>query len=350
MGTREGLRYLLTRIGVQRGPGKDDILLLSSPRGGSTWLMEVIASEPGMRFVNEPLRPEFVDKARLPTQLDELPPLERKILDVPYSAEKQFRALFTDHRITRHYGPYDFFSPQFHWLTTRRIIKEVHSLGIADWIFQQDLGFKVIYLLRHPMPTALSNARGCTLRAEANLRHKSFRERYLTKAQVELGWTVLHDGSEFEKQILEWCLDNIVPWKIVTTRPHDWLILTYEELVLSPDRSLRLIADRLGLRHFDRLRRVMTRPSASTYDSRLKLVRSSDPESLVQEWRSSVSAEMEAQAHTIIQEFGVSAYECGSYVARDEFLHFPETPRLKNSHREQAPPERLVSFPLLPIN
>jgi hypothetical protein len=175
------------------------------------------------------------------------------------------------------------------------------------------------------------------LRAEANLRHKSFRERYLTKTQVELGWTVLHDGSEFEKRILEWCLDNIVPWKIVTTRPHDWLFMTYEELVLSPDQSLRLIADRFGLCHFDRLRQAMTRPSAATHGSRLKVVRRSDPASLVQEWRSSVSAEMEAQAHTIIQEFGISAYEFGSYVARDEFLHFRETPRLKSSHWEQTP-------------
>jgi hypothetical protein len=347
-GTRQGLRYVLTRFGVHRGRGKDDILLLSSPRAGSTWLMEVIASEPGMRFVNEPLRPEYVDKARLPTQLDELPPLERKILDMPYSAEKQLRSIFTDPRITRLFGPYDFFSPQFHWLTTRRIIKEVHSLGIADWIDHQDLGFKIVYLLRHPVSTALSMIRGCTLRAEANLRHQNFRERYLTKAQVELGWTVLHDGSEFEKRILEWCLENIVPWKIVTTRPHDWLVVTYEELVLSPDQSLRLIASRLGLQHLDRLRQAMTRPSASTHDSRLKLVRSSDPEFLVQEWRSSVSAEMEAQAHTIIQEFGISAYECGSYVARDEFLHFPETPRLKSSHWEPAPEDRLVSSSVLP--
>lgn len=331
---RQGLRYVLTRFGVHRDCGESDILLLSSPRAGSTWLMEVIASEPGMRFVNEPLRPEYVAKAGLPTQFDELAPSERKILDVPYSAEKQFRAQFTDPRITRLFGPYDFFSPQFHWLTTRRIIKEVHSLAIADWIDQQDLGFKIVYLLRHPIPTALSMARRHPLLAEANLRHKSFRERYLTKAQVKLGWTVLQDGSEFEKRILEWCLDNIVPWKIVTTRPHDWLVVTYEELLLSPDRSLRLIASRLGLRHLDRLRQVMTRPSASTHDSRLKLVRSSDPESLVQEWRLSVSMEMEAQVHTIIQEFGISAYECGSCVARDEFLHFPETPRLKNSDRE----------------
>ena len=143
-------------------------------------------------------------------------------------------------------------------------------------------------------------------------------------------------------------LDNIVPWKIVTTRPHDWLVVRYEDLVLLLDRSLRLIADRLGLRPFDPLGQVMTRPSASTHNLRMKLVRSSGPESLVQESRSSVSAEMETQAHTIIQDFGITAYECGSYVARDEFLHFPETPRLKRSHCEQAPEGRLISSPLLP--
>ena len=165
---------------------------------------------------------------------------------------------------------------------------------------------------------------------------------------MEFSWWILEHGSEFEKNVLEWCLDNIVPWTIVKTRPRDWLVITYEELVLSPERSLQLIADRLGLRHLERLRQVMNRPSASTHSSRVKLVRNSDPESLVQAWRSSVSAEMETQVHAIIQEFGINAYECGSYVARDEFLHFLETPRLKNSHWGQAPEDRLVSSPLAP--
>jgi hypothetical protein len=339
-GTREGLRYLLTRFGVHRGRG-NDILLLSSARAGSTWLMEIIASEPGVRFVNEPLQPDHVAKAGLPTQLDELPPLRRKILDVPHSAEKQFRALFADPRITRVLGPYDFFSPQFHWLTTRRVIKDVYAASIADWIEGQSFGFKTIYLIRHPISSAISIARGCKPRIEANLRHPNFAKKFLDGHLVDLSWRILEHGSEFEKRVLEWCLDNIVPWKIVTTRPYDWLVVTYEELLLSPDQSLRLIADRLGLCHFDRLRQVMIRPSASTDASRLKVIRRSDPAYLVQQWRSSVSAEMEAQAHTIIQEFGISAYEWGSYVARDEFLHFVETPRLKN--REQAPGDRLAT-------
>ncbi len=340
---REAFRFLLTRLGVHRKGMANDILLLSSRRAGSTWLMEVIASEPGIRFVNEPLRPEYVARAKIPTQLDTLPPAKRKILDVPHSAEKQLGALFTNPRITRRFGPYDFSSPQFHWLTTRLIIKDIYAASIADWIEDHSFGFKTIYLIRHHLPSALSMSRGCTLRVEANLIHPTFANKFLGRHLLEFSWSILKHGSEFEKRVLEWCLDNIVPWKIVTSRSHNWLVMTYEELILSPDQSLRLIADRLGLCHFDRLRRAMTRPSAATHDSRLKLVRRSDPASLVQQWRSSVSAEMEAQAHTIIQEFGISAYEYGSYVARDEFLHFLETPRLKSSHWAQASEDCLAT-------
>ena len=52
---------------------------------------------------------------------------------------------------------------------------------------------------------------------------------------------------------------------------------------------------------------------------------------------------MEKQVYAIIQEFGISAYEYGAYVARDEFLHFLETPRLKNLHWEPAPADRLAT-------
>ncbi|MGO9021237.1 MAG: sulfotransferase [Syntrophobacteraceae bacterium] len=340
----ESLRYLLTRLGDHKPGNKPDILLLSCRRSGSTWLMEMIAGEPGFKFVNEPFKPQFIEKVGLPTGLESSLPADcRKILDVPRGYEEHFKSLLLDDNVTRILGPYDVFSRRFHWKTNRRVIKEVHALALADWIEQQDLVFKIVYLLRHPIPTALSMTRGCILRAEASLRHQNFRERYLTMSQVELGWMVLHDGSELEKRILEWCLDNIVPWKIVTTRPHEWLVMTYEELLLSPDQSLRLIADNLGLVHFDRLRQVMTRPSASTHNSHVKLVRSSDPVSLVQKWRPSVSVEMEKQAYAIIQEFGINAYEYGAYVARDEFLHFLETPRLKNSHWEAAPEDRLAT-------
>ena len=267
---REAVRYLLTRPGIHRGSTKNDILLLSSGRSGSTWLMEVIASEPGIRFVNEPLRPEYVAKLKLPTELDSLPADERKILGVPSPAEDRFRALFADYRMTRTFGPYDFFSPQFHWSTTRRIIKDVYAASIADWIQEQSFGFKTIYLIRHPIPTALSMSRGCTLRIEANLKHPTFAEKFLNQQLVEFSWWMLEHGSELEKRVLEWCLDNIVPWTIVKTRPRDWLVITYEELMLSPDRSLQLIADHLGLRHIERLRQAMTRPSASTHNSRVK--------------------------------------------------------------------------------
>ena len=343
---REAVRYLLTRLGIHRGSTTNDILLLSSRRAGSTWLMEVIASEPGIRFVNEPLRPEYVAKLKLPTELDSLPADERKILGVPSPAEDRFRALFADYRMTRTFGPYDFFSPQFHWLTTRRIIKDVYAASIADWIQEQSFGFKTIYLIRHPIPTALSMSRGCTLRIAANLKHPTFAQKFLNQHLVEFSWWMLDHGSELEMRVLEWCLDNIVPWTIVNTRQHDWLVITYEELMLSPDRSLQLIADHLGLRHVERLRQAMIRPSASTHNSRVKLVRSSDPVSLVQAWRSSVSAEMEKQVYAIIQEFGISAYEYGAYVARDEFLHFLETPRLKNLHWEPVPEDRLATSSL----
>jgi Sulfotransferase domain len=334
---RELLRYLLTRLGDHKQGNKPDVLLLSCRRSGSTWLMEMISGQPGFKFVNEPLHPRFIEKVGLPTGLESCLPVDsRKILDVPPGYEKHFKSLLLDDNVTRILGPYDVFSWSFHWKTNRRIIKEVYALAIADWIDQQELGFKIVYLLRHPIPTALSMMRGCTLRAEANLRHQSFRERHLTKAQVELGWTVLHDGSEFEKRILEWCLDNICPWNRLNSRDCDWVVITYEELLLSPAQGLDLLADCLELNHRHLLMETMSVPSASTDWTRVTM-RPGGALQHVQRWHKTIDPLAEGRAHSILREFGITAYEPGSFVARERFLHFSETPRLRYC-TDQVPP------------
>ena len=158
--------------------------------------------------------------------------------------------------------------------------------------------------------------------------HPGFRKKFLNHRIVDLARSILQEGNELEKRVLEWCLDNLAPCRAIQ-RGRDWMVITYEELLLSPFLAIHWLADRLQLRYPDRLIKRMGVPSASTDWKRIELIQRESAVHRVQEWRSKVSPSLEKRALEIPREFGIDFYEVGSYVARDEFLHFAETPRLR---------------------
>ena len=309
---REPLRKLLTGIAVHRPGNQDDIVIVSCKRAGSTWLMQMIAATPGIRSVNEPDLPELVAERGLPTGLEGMvEPHFRKVLEVPVGADERFRSFYFDSRITRLRGPYDPLSPSFHLLTHRRVLKIVHGTAIAEWLAEQRL--YPVYLVRHPIPSALSIVRsGTTARAEANLRHAGFRTRFLDERQVNLGWSILGSGSALEKAVLEWCLDNMGPLRAVKARPQRWTVVSYEELMLSAPSLIPILGQRLGLDHPERMLRALRIPSPSTHgDSHAKL-QDEGPMEQIRTWQRDIDSETEAGLFRIVDRFDIDIYRRGS--------------------------------------
>lgn len=267
---------------------------------------------------------------RLPTGLEEqLPPDLRKIVDVPPGSQERFRQYLMDPRFTRVRGPYNLFSPQYHMLTDRRVIKIVHATAIADWLASQPLPLRFVYLTRHPIPTALSmNRSNITLRASANLLHPGFCARHLDRDLLSYSWSVLRLGSDIERFVLEWCLDNLVPYRTWRDNPHRWSFVTYEELVLEPWRILPILGSELELLVTEDMMKLARVPSASTSASARKSLKASSISDWLDRWRSSVGPVMEDRAFKIIDRFGIELYERRRAIAAEAFLRFPETPGL----------------------
>jgi len=321
-GLREPLRRLLTSIGVHRSGGQEDIAILSCRRAGSTWLMQMLAATPGIRSVNEPDLPELIAQRGLPTGLEGvLKPHFRKVLDVPTGSEELFRSYLFDPRITRIRGPYNPFSPSFHLLTDRRVLKMVHATAIAEWIANQ--GLRPVYLVRHPIASALSMTRSATtLRVEANLRHEGFRARFLGDDQVELAWSVMESGSPLERFVLEWCLDNLGPLRASRKHPDRWTVLSYEELVLSATRLVPVLGRRLDLHDPDRMLRVVRTPSASTRGGSHAKLRQKDPLQLVGLWERDVDHETQARLFEIVERFEIDVYRPDTIMPTERYLNF----------------------------
>jgi hypothetical protein len=322
---REPLRRVLTSIGVHRPGRREDIAIVSCRRAGSTWLMHMLAATPGIRSVNEPDLPELVARRGLPTGLEDvLDPHFRKVLEVPAGAEERFRSHFFDSDITRIRGPYNPFSPSFHLVTDRRVLKMVHSSAIAEWIAE---GLRPVYLVRHPIASALSMTRSAiTLRAEANLRHEGFRTRFLDDDLIELGWAILRSGSLLEKFLLEWCLDNLGPLQAWTKRPERWTLISYEELMLSPTRLIPLLGRRLDLREPDRMLRMLRTPSPSTVRENDTKLRQMEPRQQLRLWQRDVDGETQARLFQIVERFEIDVYRRDRIMPTEPYLNLGDTP------------------------
>ena len=305
-------------------PGdKPDILILSSPRSGSTWLMEVLAAEPGVKDIDEPLmKPRLdyygINGLRTRWRYASLNPSEQQI----------FRDLFQEHRVIKSFGSTKVFHPDFNFFSNRRVIKVIRATPLVDW-FARETSLQVIHLIRHPIPQSLS----CIQRRHDHhlheyLRDAAFVEEHLTDDLRTFVERIIDEGSDLDRFVVAWCLDNLVPLKkLKVNEDVPWLTVTYEEMVLATEDLIGLLANRLNLSDSQRLLSKVKRPSKVTDSSSQQTVEKileGDRRFLIEKWTSKVTEEQERGAFEILERFGIDAYHPGRGMPDPNLLHFEE--------------------------
>ena len=126
-----------------------DVAVVSSPRSGSTWLMEMIATQTGMKYINEP------DHKALLERHHALRIAPRWLWLSLTRREKQDLAHYLlDDRRSGLFGPVNPLEGIHSWRTNRRALKLIRMTALVEWL--DALGFETVYLLRHPIPQAQS--------------------------------------------------------------------------------------------------------------------------------------------------------------------------------------------------
>jgi len=129
------------------------IVIFATRRGGSTLLMEMIASQPGIDFIGEPLnlwryRPYF----------DRLPhPPRGRFISLSQEEARQVRFYFEDLLSGRikAFNNWNPFHPTWSFRVRRLVVKLFGANTLIDWL-AKELDIEVLYFLRHPVAVALS--------------------------------------------------------------------------------------------------------------------------------------------------------------------------------------------------
>ena len=290
---------------------RPNVFLFSTPRSGSTWLMELIGSQPGFKCCDEPLnlRNSLVRKHLGMT-------IWRDLYDD--EADKALQAYFQGFIDGRfHFMNPNPFRSYYRPLSNRLVFKIIHGgEDRMNW-FRDTFNGRVVYLLRHPIPVSLSREINPRLDTFLN---SSYRHHF-TNDQLEYAKRIFGSGTKLERSILSWCFQNSVPLRDETT---GWVTISYEQMVLEPLPVINHLAEKAALPKPETMLRRLAVPSGviakSNEDTQQVLLegRSSNRDKyLVEKWRRQVTEAEERMAMDILERFDIDAYKFGDVLPTD---------------------------------
>jgi len=320
---RQFVKRSITGLANWHRPGdENDILILSSPRSGSTWLMELLYTQPGIKYIDEPLAKHILDAEGI------FPFSARwRYIDLEAPEKAALIDYLKNDRLVRRFGPRNVWAEEYDYRTDRRVLKLIRACALLPW-FAEEGSFDVIYLLRHPIAQALSAIRrvhehhlGAYISALAS-------DAYGREAQEVIA-SVDVDSSGLKEFVTAWCLENIVPLQYVTGRSEaNVFVLTYEELVMNPETVLDKLAAKLRLESLDRMMEQVNTPSAVTDTTTRETkdgIREGDRGYLVRKWKQRISEEQENHLFSILNAFDVNVYHPDRFLPQEPFLHAEES-------------------------
>ncbi|MGB3467290.1 MAG: hypothetical protein WBA74_18550 [Cyclobacteriaceae bacterium] len=279
----------------------DNYLIFSDPRGGSTWITELVKEVTSSPVIWEPLAvrkmPEFKN---LDFAWRQFIPEEREWPE----ARDLFEQVFSGQLLN-------------HWLTMKTNIAELSAADqllikfcrgnqLLPWLTRQfPFRKKPVYLIRHPFAVVASQLKQggwnsefqrFTLHEGSNSEllapHKTFLESLKTKE---------------EALTATWCLCNQVPLNHARNNI-DWITLNYEEIILNPEKTFHRISEEwsLALQDFDGLK--FNKPSATTV--------SGSPvsgNSQIENWTKKLTPDQVKRMEEVLKYFDVKAYSADPY-------------------------------------
>ncbi|MBD3246208.1 MAG: hypothetical protein GF333_04285 [Candidatus Omnitrophica bacterium] len=296
-------------VNVHRAGTQPDVFLFSTPRSGSTWVTELLMTQPGFTVCDEPFN--LRDRRR------------RRMLGVngweelyARGAEERIAVYMTRIAQGRVYlGPWRYvnpFSKAQRGISRRVVVKIIHAgEDRIEW-FKNNFQGKIIYLVRHPLAVSFSRTQLPRVRVFLSSEYR----RHFTRAQIEYAQSLLRQGEHLEHAVLSWCLQNMVP--LHTVQP-DWSVVSYEQLVLDPEPVIARLIRELELKEPEKLRQRLKVPSStvnlSDQDTREKLACAGDhAQFLVQKWRKKISPERENKLMDILKVFDIDLYRAGDFL------------------------------------
>ncbi|MEJ5349170.1 MAG: sulfotransferase domain-containing protein [Desulfosoma sp.] len=265
---------------------KETVLLAGFPRGGTTWLSEIINYWNDYRYMFEPFYSRYVPSLKKLSSETYLRPGD----NVPWTNLVMIDRIMTG----RIRNPWiDRFNRKICYENI--LIKDIRIHLALGWLKERFPALKVILLLRHPFAVAVSLQKiGWRPGVKKYCRHQKLVEDYL-KPYVE---PMLGTRSDFERYVFSWCVEHYVPLKQFAGHP-DVYVCFYEWFCMNVLKEAVKLLKWLGKPSHGLIESRLRRPSKMSKKHSAVYT----GEDLVRSWTRSLSQEEVGRGVEILRLF-----------------------------------------------
>lgn len=320
------IKQLIKNINESIAPiyikGKEkNIFLFSTPRSGSTWLLELLVREKGMSYCFEPF------DIRSPVVKKKLSKLGVYSWNDIYAQNSEtvlhnYKVLQNSYIKGRNPMPLELkrwktglLSKEYRFLSNRIVFKILHAFeDKIDWI-KDNFDGQILYLIRHPIPVSLSR----TVAPRINTFLDSDYSNHFSSDILKESKKILKKGDLLERKVLSWCFQNAVPLKNLKK---SWTLLTFEELKTEPEKVINHLSYRLNLKSKDAIKKNIniTSKTMGINKKDFDYLNTDVSKNGIDKWRNQISVDKEKILMDIVNLFGIDIYSFGENMADKKYL------------------------------
>ena len=223
---------IINNIYIDFSRASNTIFILGVPRGGTTWVSHLINYNNKYRYIFEPFHPHYCPYMhKYPVVLYQKPGSENDDLYqlFSYVLSGRSRSNWADRYNQKR-------------IVTHRLVKSIHTHFILTWLHEKFPELPIIYVIRHPLGVVSSK-----LSIAENTPWKFYHSLDEVLKQKDLIENHLYSfldilkipKSNFEEEVLLWCLQNYVALRQLEKVPHK--LVYYENVVERPFDELNRI-------------------------------------------------------------------------------------------------------------
>jgi hypothetical protein len=193
-------------------------------------------------------------------------------------------------------------------------MKFSNASSILKW-FYDNFNSDLIYLVRHPIPTALSQMKwDLEPRTDDLFQDPQLKSDFLTVSQRRELQKIAQYGSRVEKHVVDWCIENMKPLSALDSVPVK--LLLYEKMVLHPQDFIDDMVISFSLKDKDALKAQIQRPSRTRSREFKKKRNLYTPLNHLKSWQSEASDVQKKKIQNLLDIFEIDLYSAYDYLPK----------------------------------
>jgi hypothetical protein len=292
---KQGVQY--SQLSRQTSFAPENALIITGdPRGGTTWLSEIIQTLPNTPIIWEPL---WLGKEKTFREIGfsyrQYIPEEEFFLEAHQAFSRLFSGKILNNFLCQ------FTSPKEIQNADNLLFKFVRANQLLPWLTNQfNFHHPPLYIVRHPCAVVASQIKQGGwehVKPKFEIPKGPYKEFYLEHEDFISGIDTIEKRMTFV-----WALTNSVPLEHSGNNIR-WVTITYEDLLLEPEHELNRIEKRWGVQFPDAVKNIIQKPSKTTVEGSPILAKKQ-----LEFWKDSLTTRQIDDVFLVLDYFKVKLY------------------------------------------